>query len=285
MNTKVSRRNFVKTSLVAATALGVDPAVWAMDIYHPRISVQLYSVREDCAKDFDTTLARLVKMGFIAVEFAGYHKYAGKAKELRRKLDELSLLVAGAHMGMDSLRGDELKRTIEFHQILGCHYLIVPGNPDFTSHERSKALAEEFNRTAAVLKPLGMYCGYHNHKHEFEKDGDKTYWDLFAERTSPDVVLQQDCGWSAAAGQNPAELVRRYPGRTKTTHFKPTVVNNEPGKKAILCQDSVDWVAVLAACREVGGTQWVTLEQEFYPDGMSPMECTKLSLAGLKKIW
>ncbi|MEO6182889.1 MAG: sugar phosphate isomerase/epimerase, partial [Verrucomicrobiota bacterium] len=119
----------------------------------------------------------------------------------------------------------------------------------------------------------------------FKKDGDKTYWDLFAERTSKDVVLQQDCGWSAAAGKDPAELVRLYPGRTKITHFKPMVVNDEPGKKAILGQDSVNWAAVLKACREVGGTEWITVEQENYPDGKSPMECTALSLAGLKKIW
>jgi sugar phosphate isomerase/epimerase len=120
---------------------------------------------------------------------------------------------------------------------------------------------------------------------EFKRDGDKTYWDLFAERTSKEVILQQDRGWTAAAGLNPAKLVRRYPGRTKITHFKPTVVNNEPGKKAILGQDPVNWIAVLAACREVGGIEWITFEQEFYPDGTSPMACTELSRKGLKKIW
>jgi sugar phosphate isomerase/epimerase len=285
MNSTLSRRDFVKTSIVAATALGVKPSLWAQGASRPRISVQLYSVRDDCAKDFDTALAQLAQMGFAGVEFAGYHKYSGKAQELRQKLDELKLVAAGTHLGISSFRGDELKRTIEFHQLLGCRFLMVPGDKDFTDPEKSKALAETFNQTAAVLKPLGMFCGYHNHKSEFKKDGDKTYWDLFAERTSTDVVLQQDCGWTAAAGLDPAALVRRYPGRTKIPHFKPTVVNDEPGKKAILGQDSVNWAAVLAACREVGGTEWVTIEQEIYPDGKSPMACTELSLAGLKKIW
>jgi sugar phosphate isomerase/epimerase len=284
MNSTLSRRDFVKASVMAGVALGTAPMAWAADPSKPRISVQLYSVRDDCAKDFDAALARLAKMGFAGVEFAGYHKYSGKAKELRQKLDELNLVAAGTHIGTGSFRGDELKRTIEFHQILGCKFLIVPGDGDFTNAEKSKPLAETFNKTAEVLKPLGMYCGYHNHTHEFTKVGDTTYWHLFADRTSTDVVLQQDCGWSAAAGYNPVELMKRYPGRMKTTHFKPTVVGDDKSKKGILGQDSVDWAAVLAGCIEFGGTEWITLEQELYPDGKSPLECTALSLAGLKKI-
>jgi sugar phosphate isomerase/epimerase len=81
-------------------------------------------------------------------------------------------------------------------------------------------------------------------------------------------------------------MMKRYPGRMKSTHFKPTVVGGDKakGKKAILGQDSVDWAAVLAGCREFGGTEWITIEQETYPDGKTPMECTALSLAGLKKL-
>jgi hypothetical protein len=41
---------------------------------------------------------------------------------------------------------------------------------------------------------------------------------------------------------------------------------------------------VLAACRDVGGTEWITLEQEAYPDKKTPMECSALSFAALKKI-
>jgi len=285
MNPLSSRRDFLKTSVLAAAALGVKPSLWAQDAAKPRIAVQLYSVRDDCAKDFDPALARLAAMGFVGVEFAGYHKYSGKAAELRKKLDELNLVAAGTHIGTGSFHGDELKRTIEFHQILGCKYLIVPGDGAFTHPENSKKLAETFNQTAEVLKPLGMYCGYHNHTGEFKKDGEKTYWQLFGERTSRDVVLQQDCGWSATAGYKPAELVKMFPGRTKTTHFKPVVIKDDPTKIPILGQDSVDWPPVLAACRQYGGTEWVTVEQESYLPGKTPMECTEMSLAGLKKIW
>lgn len=280
----LSRRQFVKSSLVAATAAGIAPQLWAAAGKKLPIAVQLYSVRDDCAKDFDAALAQLAKMGFEGVEFAGYHSYSGKPKELRKKLDELNLKVAATHIGTGTMRGDAFKQTVEFHQTIGCKFLIVPGDGDFTNSEKSKTLAETFNQIAATLKPLGMACGYHNHTGEFKKDGDKTFWDLFAERTSKDVILQQDCGWSVAAGQDPVVLMKRYPGRMKTTHFKPTVIGGDKTKKAILGQDSVDWAAVLAGCIEFGGTEWITVEQETYPDGKSPMECTEMSLQGLKKI-
>jgi sugar phosphate isomerase/epimerase len=284
-NTALTRRQFVKTSLLGAAALGFasQPSLHAASKKLP-VALQLYSVRNDCAKDFDAALAEVAKMGFEGVEFAGYHKYAGKAKDLRAKLDELNLKVAATHIGTGTLRGETLKQTIEFHQTIGCKFLIVPGDGDFTHPEKSKALAEVFNQATEVLKPLGMACGYHNHTAEFKKDGDKTFWDLFAERTTKDVILQQDCGWTMAAGYDPAAYIRKYPGRTRTTHFKPTVRDGDVGKKAIFGQDSVDWKAVYAACKEVGGTEWIVLEQEVYPDGKSPMDCTRESYAGLKAV-
>ena len=291
----LSRREFVKRSILAGAPLGMIPVIRAQKSQPGGaipIAVQLYSVRGDCAKNFDAALTEVAKMGFAGVEFAGYYNYASKAKDLRQRLDDLNLKVAGTHTGTGTLLGDALKTTIEFHQVIGCKYLIVPGDKDFTDPEKSKALAETFNKTAEILAPIGMACGYHNHTSEFKKDGDKTFWDLFAERTSKDVVLQQDCGWTAEAGLNPVDLMKRFPGRMKTTHFKPTVVRKEtekasgeePARKAILGQDSVDWMAVYAACRNVGGTEWIIVEQETYPDGKPPMECTRLSLAGLRRI-
>jgi sugar phosphate isomerase/epimerase len=287
-DTFLSRRTFIQYSLTAAglAAFGGARHLFAAEKRKLPVALQLYSIRQDCAKDFDAALAEVAKMGFDGVEFAGYHKYSGKASELRQKLDDLGLKVAATHIGTGTLRGDALQKTIDFHQTIGCKFLIVPGDRDFTDPEKSKALAETFNQATQTLKPLGMACGYHNHTAEFKKpDGDdKTYWDLFAERTTKDVILQQDCGWTAAAGLDPVEMMKRYPGRMRSTHFKPTVVGNDKSKKAFIGQDSVDWAAVLAGCIQFGGTEWITLEQEVYPEGKTAMESTAISFEALKKI-
>ena len=46
----------------------------------------------------------------------------------------------------------------------------------------------------------------------------------------------------------------------------------------------MDWKSVYAACAAVGGTEWIVVEQELYPDGKTPMDCTRESLAGLKAL-
>jgi sugar phosphate isomerase/epimerase len=280
----LSRRSFLGMA-------GAVPVTWALArtlgvaaAGRIPIAAQMYSVRGDCQRDFDAALEQIAAMGFEGVEFAGYYTYADRASQLRKRLDGLTLKAAGTHIGLETLEGDALKKTIDFHQALDCRFLVVPSNSSFTDPDKSKALADTFNRVADTLKPLGMACGYHNHVAEFKKDGDKTYWDLFAERTKRDVILQQDCGWTTFAGFDPAAYVKKYPGRTRTVHFKPTVRLADAGRKAILGQDSVDWPAVYQACASVGGTEWIVVEQELYPDGKTAMQCTRESLEGLRGL-
>ncbi len=282
----ISRRDALKAGALALAAprIGILQAA-------PRklpIGLQLYSVRADCAKDFDGTLAKVAEMGFEGVEFAGYHSYAGNAEGLRKKLDQLKLKAEGAHLGAGNFAPEKLKQTVAFHKTLGCKFLILPGDGRYTHPEKSKEYAKWITDLAAALKADGMYTGHHNHTKEFEKapgEVDKTYFDLFAERTSKDVIIQQDCGWTVMAGLDPIAMMKKYPGRMRTTHIKPKLPKNSPaGKKALIGQDVTDWKAVVQACGDIGGTEWLVLEQEDYPDGMSPLEATKASLAGLKKL-
>ena len=48
------------------------------------------------------------------------------------RVERVKLKAAGTHIRMDALRGDALKATIDFHQAIGCRFLIVPGDEAFT---------------------------------------------------------------------------------------------------------------------------------------------------------
>jgi len=246
------------------------------------VGLQLWSVREECTKDFDATLAAVAKMGFKGVEFAGYYKYKEDAAGLRKKLDELGLKAAGTHIGAKFFEGDELKKTIAFHKTIGCSLLIVPGDKRFTDPTESKKYAEIMTKAAEALKAEGMFCGHHNHVDEFKKVDDTTYWNLFADRTSKDVFMEMDIGWVREAGLDPVDLMKRYPNRIRTVHIKAKPEKDKG--KFFVGQDNYDWKRVLQGCYDVGGTEWFLLEQEDYPEGKTPMESTKISLDGLNKI-
>ena len=251
------------------------------------ISVQLYSVRKHMKGDgYVETIKKIGAMGFEGVEFAGYGKFGKDPEGLKKVLDDAGVKAAATHIGAFHLEGG-INQAIEFHQAIGCKLLIVPGDGRFTHKEKSKQFAELMNKASATLAKHGMWCGYHNHSKEFkEAEGDKTWWDLFAERTDQRVVLQQDVGWTTVAGKDPAKYVRKYPGRTLTTHCKAKLPRGAKGKgkEPIIGQDAIDWKTLIKAYYEVGGTKWMSVEQEDYPKGMTPLQATEASFKGLHAI-
>ena len=185
------------------------------------IGLQLYSIRQDCARDLPGTLAAVAKMGYAGVEFAGY--YGRSAGELRGMLDDLGLKCCGTHIGLGTLLGDELGRTVEFNRTLGNKYLIVPSMPA-DRRKADKALwldtARVFNEIAERVRPLGMLVGYHSHAIDFAPVDGQTLWEILGDNTAKDVVMQLDTGNAAHGGSDAMACLRRYPGRAGTVHLK-----------------------------------------------------------------
>lgn len=130
---------------------------------------------------------------------------------------------------------------------------------------------------------MGLKIGYHNYAEEMAGPDGRTPWDLIAAGTPAATILQQDAGRTTFAGKDPAALVRRYPGRTLSTHVKAKFLKGTSGT-SIIGQDKTDWAAVFAAARSVGGTEWLILEQEDTPNGMGQLEAVAASLRGLKAV-
>jgi sugar phosphate isomerase/epimerase len=243
------------------------------------IGLQLYSVREDCARDLPGTIKAVAEMGYVGVEFAGY--YERSAAQLRKMLDDNGLKCCGTHIGIETLLGDQLKRTVEFNQTIGNRFLIVPGLPEEyrNSREAWRKTAHVFSDIAEKLKPLGMRTGYHNHTIEFQPLDGETPWDTFFGNARPDVVMQFDTGNAMHGGADPVPYLERYPGRATTVHLKEY---SKAGKPALIGEGDVPWRRVFELCEKSGGTEWYIVEQEVY--AMPPLECVKLCLENLRKM-
>jgi len=243
------------------------------------IALQLYSVRGDCKDDFPGVIKAVGEMGYEGVEFAGYYGYS--AQEIRKMLDDNGLRAAGTHTPLDTLLGDELKRTIEFNQELGNEYLIVPWMPEERRASRNAWLemARLFNDLAEQVKPYGMQVGYHNHTFEFvEMDGELP-WDTFFGNTRTEVIMQFDTGNAMHGGANAIPFLEAYPGRAVTVHLKEYSASNP---NALIGEGDIPWQEIFRLCETTGGTKWYIVEQESYP--LAPLECARQCLVNLKAM-
>lgn len=251
----------------------------------PQLSVQLWSIKEDVAKDFEGTLKQLKAMGFQGIEFAGnFGPYAENPAGLKAFLDKLGLKASSAHVQFDKLSPESFDETVAFYKAIGCKYLIIPMDQRAFTVDGAKTVAAELEAIQKKLAPHGMYTGYHNHKPEMLGENGKTPWDVIGKGTSQEVVLQQDIGWTEVAGKDPIDFIKAYPGRTIVTHYKSAAP--EPGNKEnpIIGKDTTDWKSVITANKTIGGTLWFVVEQEVYPDGLTPMQSVEASLKGLQKV-
>ena len=272
------RREFLQLSALGTVGASLGLAGCAMPGSAGRaqkkipVGVELYSVREDCKKDFPGTLAALAKMGYPAVEFAGY--WNRSAAEIRKMLDDNGLVACGSHTPSEMVAPDKLQATIEFNQIIGNKFIIVP---DMTGKTRQVWLdkAKQFSDLAAQLKPLGLCIGYHSHFHDFHPVEGELPWEIFGANTSPDVILQLDTSNCCDGGADPLTELKKFPGRTRSIHIKP----NGGGPEAVIGEDKIDWKAIFEFCETEGGTQWYVVEHE---TSTQPLETMRRTFAALK---
>ncbi|SEG97893.1 Sugar phosphate isomerase/epimerase [Nonomuraea solani] len=233
-----SRRSLLAAAglgLGAAAVAGAAPAAAAT---HPhgrdrvppgQISIQLWTVRDDLAQNYDTTLAYLAEIGYPKVELAlGY--FGRTAQQLRQFLDGLGIRASSSHDGLTTDQAG-LETKIANAVTLGQKYMVVP-YLNSTSLDEWKGWAERMNVEAAAARKAGLRYGYHNHAHEFTIDlgGGRTPWDVLTRELDPRLVhLEIDIYWAVTGGvgrgaRDPVrfaiDVIRRAPQRVLQYHVK-----------------------------------------------------------------
>ena len=278
----VSRRDLLKLSVGAAAfgAVGVRSSNLLADPIKKNlpIGLQLYSVRDVCAKDLPGTLEAVAKIGYQGVEFAGYH--GRQAKALREMLNRNGLKCCGTHIGLDTLTGEALKRTVEFNQILGNQFLIVPSLPQANMASLAALLdtAKLFTDLADRVKDSGMRVGYHSHARDFKPLADRIPYEVIFGKAGPSVVMQLDIGNCMAGGGDPVAILKKFPRRAATIHLK----EHGGPSGAVIGEGDVPWKQIFELCETTGGTQWYIVEQETYRT--SSLESVERCLENLRKM-
>lgn len=244
------------------------------------IALQLYTVRDDTARDFPGTLKQVAQLGYSGVELAGTGGYS--AKELRAMLEDLGLKVAGSHVGIEALETD-LTAALDYNEELGNRHVVCPylGQDRRRSAEDWQAAARLFERVALACRDRGMTFAYHNHSFEFERFGDRTGMDILLETADPELVrIELDLYWVRHGGEDPAAYLRKLGRRVVLVHLKDMAAD-EQRSFAEVGEGVLDWPEIFRACEETDA-QWYIVEQDVC--ARPPLESAAISLRNLKAM-
>lgn len=271
-----------------------------------KIGLQLYSVRDDMAKDFEGTLKKVAEMGYEYVEFAGF--YGKSAEEIKELLDKYGLKCVSVHHGVDPFL-TEGQKAVDYLKTIGVKYAVVPwyGPENHKGNPGWETTLVNFARAAELLKNNGMILGYHNHDFEFAKYEGKYLLDWLYETFPADLLEPEvDTCWVHYAGVNPAEYLLKYAGRMHVVHLKDFSCDklgggpvyaliDDDGNEMDRPQGDVgfrfrpvgegiqDWNAILAAAEQAGAEILIVEQDQCYED--APLDAVARSRAYLKNTF
>jgi sugar phosphate isomerase/epimerase len=183
--------------------------------------LQLYSLRNQFAKDAPGTMAKVKAMGFKDVEMAG--TYGLSFPQFMKLLAQNELNVVSYGADFDKLQKDP-QGVIDEARSYGAKYIVcfwVPHTGDnFTVEDANKA-AEVFNAAGRLITAHGLIFCYHPHGYEFSTYNTGTVFDyMMSKMDSRIVYLELDIFWIKQAGQDPLALLKKYSNRFVLVHLK-----------------------------------------------------------------
>lgn len=266
-------------------------AVSAAD-FRQHLGLQLYSLRAQTKESTKGALDIAKSYGIKEVELAGTGDLT--PEQFAAELKSRGLVPISGHFGYN-LFDKDVAAVIRDAKTLGLQFVVVPfppvGQDRMFSEELAHKTAAKFNEWGEACKKAGLRFGYHPHGLEFRPTagGGETVFDILVRETKPEFVsFQMDVYWVYYAGQDPVELLQKYPNRWVTLHIKDMLKglatgihtgNTPPTGKVTVGQGQIDYPAVLRAAQKIG-VQHYFLEDET----PTPLQCIPDSFKYLRAL-
>ena len=259
----MNRRHFINVGAAAIAlpalmknTISASPTIPVSNARKKKIGIQLYSLRDDMAKDSEATLKEVAKMGYSFIETYGYKdgKFFGKSpKEFSAFVADLGMKMTSSHTGFgvyqndDTQAWDSVKKNMEDTKEAGSKWIVQAGYPGgrFKTLDEVKKLSDTFNRIGELAKGYGLKFAYHNHREEYRAIENQIPYQLYIEQTEKDLVaFQMDIGHVANEMADYLAYLRLYPGRFGCLHIRDTNVKTkvaiEMGKGHVALKEVFD---------------------------------------------
>ncbi len=288
-----TRRDFLKVSAAGALGAivvsqtscksGAKPApVAAADPKSFGIGLQLYTIRDAMGTDVPGSLKKVSDAGYKYLELAGYADgkfYNMVPAEFKKLVNDLGMEILSSHTQVEAqgITLENAKKMSDDHALLGVKYCVQPwvvpeARKTVASYQK---MVEDWNKVGEIMKGNGIMFGYHNHNFEFDNvEGKVPYFDIFLAGLDKDLVtMELDLFWTSKAGQNPVELIRKYPGRFQLFHMKDMYTNEAPFFDTANVKDFapvgegvINFKDILAV-KDIAGMKYMIVEQDQSRDG------------------
>jgi len=284
---KQSRRSFLKTSgmLASGLAIGSVPFLKSCapaDVEYAPFGLQLYTLRDVIGDDPEGIITQVAEFGYKQIE-----SYEGRQgmfwgmgnTGFKQFLDDLGVEMISTHANVFQ----NYEQKVEDLAAIGVPNIVSPWIGPQETIDDFKSYAEQFNRMGEIARDAGLRFGYHNHSYTFEELEGQFPQDILMQETDPELVdFQMDIYWVVAAGHDPIEWMRKYPGRFTSSHVKDYQEFDGENESVVLGNGTINFAEVLQVGRETG-MNWNIVEQEAYRD-TTPVDAIRANAEYMKEL-
>lgn len=214
------------------------------------IGVQLYSLRQELAQDFEGTIRELAEIGYPVVE--GYNDMPLAHETIAGMINAHGLKMPCCHLPLPA--GENETLVMQAIAAYDLQYVIVPWMPPehFASADSIKRLCARLNEAQRWLNRHGVTLGYHNHEFEFTLVNGRPAYKMMVAELDPGIILEVDVYWVQTAGYDPGDLLRRLGARAPLVHLKdgPADLDRRDAPMVALGAGHVDIAGVVAAAED-----------------------------------
>jgi sugar phosphate isomerase/epimerase len=247
--------------------------------------IQLWSVRDDLAKDPKGVLKQLASYGYKQIEsFEGAKGifWGMSNTEFKAEMDKLGMKIISSHCDINK---DFEKKAAEAAAI-GMKYLICPYKGPQKEIDAFKKFADEFNQKGEICKKNGIRFAYHNHDYSFATMNGEMGQDVMMKNTDSSLVdFELDMYWVVAAGQDIETWLKKYPKRFRLCHVKDRKKGaplTDKDESVVVGTGSINYPKILKTAKKYG-MEYYIVEQEKW-EGTTPMQAAQADAVYMKAL-
>lgn len=210
----------------------------------PLLGVQLYSLREELAKDFERTMAAVAATGVRGVEpWGGLPVPFDRAAKV---FQQHGLVSETTHF--PALTGADKNKWLDAAHMLGVKTIVLPYLPpeNFADASAIQRTADELAASAHVAQAAGFAYAYHNHWWEFaEVNGTPALFQL-AELLPQFIGFEIDVYWAQVAKLDPTMVLRELRTRAPLLHLKDGPADSHDSPMVAAGEGIIDFSAIVS---------------------------------------